>query len=146
MLLMFFAILCPFLILVRPLQRNKFFIFYFALMILSAYITEEYYFKVKPLSHKAVMLFIVYHIACINISTFFAYWADKRAAIKGDWRTPEAHLHALEFLGGWIGALFAQKIFHHKNKKHSYQIMFWLMLVLECAAIYIILKYLGFIY
>lgn len=145
MLITFLIIICPFLVLVPPLQRNKFFIFYFALMMLSAYVTENYFFKTSVLSPKTILLFVVYHLACINIATFFAYGADKKAAMRGDWRIPEAHLHALEFLGGWIGAFTAQKFFHHKSKKRSYQIMFWLMLVLQTAAIYIILKYLQLI-
>ena len=145
MLLTFLAIITPFLALVRPLQRNRFFIFYFVMMIASAYITETYYFKTALFSSKTLLLFAVYHLACINISTFLAYGADKRAAIHGDWRVPEAHLHTLEFLGGWIGAYAAQKVFRHKSKKRSYQAMFWFMLVLQGAAIYIILKYLNLV-
>ena len=145
MLLTFLIILTPFLILVRPLQRNRFFIFYFAMMILGAYITESYYFKTALFSHKTLLLFAVYHLVCINISVFWAYGVDKRAAVRGNWRIPEADLHTLEFLGGWLGAYTAQKIFHHKNKKRSYQAMFWLMLVLQGTVIYIILKYLKLI-
>jgi len=145
MLITFLVLICPFLILVPPLQRNRFFIFYFALMMLTAYITESYFFRVIAFSHKAFLIFIVYHLVCINIAAFGAYGADKKAARTGEWRIPEAHLHALEFLGGWIGAFVAQKFFHHKNKKRSYQIMFWLMLFLQGLAIYIILKYLHLI-
>ena len=145
MLLTFLAIITPFLALVRPLQRNRFFIFYFALMMASAYVTETYYFHTAFFSHQSIMLFVVYHLICINLAAFLAYGADKRAAERGDWRIPEAHLHTLEFLGGWLGAYAAQKIFHHKNKKRSYQAMFWLMLVLQGAAIYVILKYLNLI-
>lgn len=146
MLTTFFAILTPFLALVRPLQRNRFFVLYFAIMMLSAYITENYFFRVVMLSHKAFLCFIVYHLVCINFITFIAYGVDKRAAVTGSWRTPEADLHTLEFLGGWIGAFAGQKFFHHKSKKKSYQVMFWLMIVLQGAAIYIILRYLGLIH
>lgn len=145
MLLTFLIILTPFLILLRPLQRNRFFIFYFAMMMLGAYITENYYFKTALFSQKTLLLFVLYHLFCINVCAFFAYGADKRAAVRGDWRIPEAHLHTLEFLGGWLGAFVGQKIFHHKSKKRSYQAMFWFMLVLQGAAIYIILKYLNLI-
>lgn len=145
MLLTFLAIITPFLALVRPLQRNAFFVAYFALMILSAYVTESCFFWVKAFSHKAFLLFVVYHLCCINVVTFVAYGIDKRAAIRNTWRVPEANLHALEFLGGWIGAFIAQKVFRHKTKKQSYRIMFWLMLVLQIAAIYIILHYLKLI-
>lgn len=145
MLITFLAIITPFLVFIQPLQRNRFFILYFALMMLSAYITENHYFRVIMFSHKAFLVFIVYHLACINLATFIAYGADKRAAERGDWRVLEIQLHVLEFLGGWPGAFIAQKFFHHKTKKRSFQAMFWLMLVLETAAVYIILKYLKLI-
>ena len=146
MILTFLIILAPLLILVRPLQRNRFFVLYFAVMILSAYVTENYFFRVADFSSKAFLCFVVYHLCIINIVTFIAYGVDKRAAVNGTWRIPEANLHSLEFLGGWIGAFIGQKFFSHKNKKKSYQAMFWLMLVLQGAAIYIILRYLGLIH
>lgn len=146
MLITFLAIIAPFLALVPPLQRNKFFVFYFALMILSAYVTENNFFRVAAFSHKAFLIFIVYHLCFINLTTFFAYGADKKAAMRGAWRVPEAHLHALEFLGGWIGAFIGQKVFRHKIKKRSYQVMFWLMLLLQGAAVYFILHYLKLIH
>ena len=145
MLITFLAIIAPLLILVRPLQKNAFFVLYFAAMMLSAYITELYYFRVIAFSHKAFLVFVVYHLACINIVTFMAYGADKRAAVRGMWRVPEANLHTLEFLGGWIGAFVAQKVFRHKTKKKSYRVMFWLMLILQFAAVYLILHYLKLI-
>ena len=146
MVITFLALLTPFLALIRPLQRNRFFILYFALMILSAYVTENRFFRVIAFSHKAFLVFAVYHLCCINLCTFIAYGVDKKAARSGQWRIPEAHLHALEFLGGWIGAFIGQKFFKHKTKKRSYQVMFWLMLVLQGAAIYFILRYLRLIY
>ena len=146
MILTFLIILAPLLILVRPLQRNRFFVLYFAAMILSAYVTESYFFRVVSFSSKAFLCFVVYHLCLINIVTFIAYGVDKRAAVNGAWRIPEANLHSLEFLGGWIGAFIGQKFFRHKNKKKSYQVMFWLMLVLQGAAVYIILRYLGLIH
>ena len=65
--------------------------------------------------------------------TFLVYVLDKRAARRGDRRTPEATLHALELLGGWPGAFFAQRLIHHKNAKVSYQIVFWLIVAVHVA-------------
>jgi uncharacterized membrane protein YsdA (DUF1294 family)/cold shock CspA family protein len=56
---------------------------------------------------------------------FSAYIWDKQKAVTGGWRTPENTLHALELLGGWPAALVAQRLFRHKNRKVSYQIVFW---------------------
>lgn len=145
MVITFTAILAAMLALIRPLQKNAFFILYFGLMIGSAYYVERYYFHVTPFVYKTFLLFLPFHFAIINLVTFFAYGVDKHSAVKGNWRVSEANLHTLEFLGGWPGAYLGQKLFHHKTSKHSYQMMFWLMLVLQIAAVWFILKFLRII-
>lgn len=65
--------------------------------------------------------------------TFFAYWFDKSAARKAQWRTPENTLHLLGLIGGWPGALIAQKVLHHKTRKLSFQIVCWTTVVLNCG-------------
>lgn len=87
------------------------------------------------------LLFVVFQLVSINLVTVLAYYVDKRAARKGAWRVPEANLHTLEFLGGWPGALLAQKIFRHKTKKQSYQTSFMLVVAFELAIIYFIIKF-----
>ena len=140
MLITFLAVIAPFLVLIPPLQRNRFFILYFAMMMLSAYITENHYFRVVMFSHKAFLVFIVYHLCCINLATFIAYGADKRAAMRGEWRVPEMQLHALEFLGGWCGAIIAQKFFHHKTKKNYFTVGLPLIMLTQIAVIFYILN------
>lgn len=51
---------------------------------------------------------------------FGAHVIDKRAAINGRRRIPEARLHLLELLGGWPGALLAMTLVRHKTRKVSY--------------------------
>ena len=63
----------------------------------------------------------------MSLVAFLAYAFDKRSARRGDARTSEMRLHALELLGGWPGALIAQRLIRHKNAKASYQIVFWLI-------------------
>lgn len=145
MVISFSTILLGLIALVRPLQRNRFFILNSALIIGAAYITENYFFRTSVFSHKTVMLFVVYQLVFINLTTFIAYRADKRAAVRGAWRVPERDLHTLEFLGGWLGAWIAQKVYRHKTSKKSYQAMYKLMIVMEFAAVYVILKYLSLI-
>jgi uncharacterized membrane protein YsdA (DUF1294 family) len=71
--------------------------------------------------------------------TYIAYRTDKKQAKQGGWRTPENTLHLLEILGGWAGALYAQRTIYHKNKKIAYQIVFWLIVLIhQLAAAYII--------
>lgn len=145
MVMTFTAIAAGLLALIRPLQKNVFYILYFGMLVGAAWLTEKYFFRTTPFAPKTFLLFIPYHLAFINLATFMAYGADKRAAVRGDRRIPELSLHALEFLGGWPGALIGQKVFHHKTKKKSFQAMFWLMLVLQIAAVYYILNFLKII-
>ncbi len=42
---------------------------------------------------------------------FAAYWLDKFAARTGRWRTAERTLHLFGLVGGWPGALVAQRVF-----------------------------------
>jgi uncharacterized membrane protein YsdA (DUF1294 family) len=56
---------------------------------------------------------------------FVAYWIDKRRAARAEWRIREGTLHAIELLGGWPGALVAQRVFRHKWRKTGYMVVFW---------------------
>lgn len=64
---------------------------------------------------------------------FATYGIDKAAAIWGVRRIPEAFLHLLGFLGGWPGALVAQRVFRHKSGKVSFQVAFWITAALNSA-------------
>jgi uncharacterized membrane protein YsdA (DUF1294 family) len=63
------------------------------------------------------------------------YGIDKSSARSGAWRTPETSLHLLALMGGWPGALAAQRIFRHKSRKPSFQFMFWVTVVLNCGVL-----------
>ena len=46
-------------------------------------------------------------LLCLSVVTFFFYGYDKRqSAIDGAWRVPEAALHLLALVGGFVGAFF----------------------------------------
>ena len=129
-----------------PLRNNKFYLLNAALVIGAAYYFENNIFKINNiLSHKTLLLFAIFWLICINLTTFVAYGVDKRAAIKKSWRVPEKDLHMLEFLGGWIGAWIGQRFFRHKTAKRSYQNMYKLMIVLEIVAIWWLLKFFGLV-
>lgn len=145
MVLTFSVILFGLLILIRPLQRNPFYVLNSALVIGIAYVLENYYFRTTPFSHKTILLLVVIQLITINFTTFLAYFVDKRAAQKGAYRIPESNLHTLEFLGGTLGALLGQKFLHHKSKKKSYRFMFQFIVILQIVAVIAILKYLHFI-
>lgn len=66
---------------------------------------------------------------------FVAYAFDKSAARNDQRRTPENTLHLFALVGGWPGALVAQRMLRHKSKKQSFQIKFWATVVLNCGAL-----------
>lgn len=145
MVITYSIILLGLLVLFKPLQRNRFYILHAALVIGAAYYIETHWFRASVFGSKTLLLFLVFQLISINFVTFIAYGVDKRAAKKGEWRIPEADLHTLEFLGGWSGALLAQKFFRHKTKKKSFRTDFYLVILAEFAVIALILHFLGFI-
>ncbi len=145
MVLTFTIILLGLLLLIPPLQKNSFYMLHIGLVILAAYYTESHWFTTTPFHPKTLLLFLVFQLVSINLVTFIAYGADKKAAQKNSWRIPESHLHTLEFLGGWAGALLGQKFFHHKSKKRTYQTFFWMMMLFETVLIFVILRFLNII-
>ena len=62
---------------------------------------------------------------------FLYYRFDKKRAVNSGYRVPEIRLHLIELLGGWPGGLIAQQIYRHKTKKKSYQLTFWLIVILH---------------
>ncbi|RON02635.1 hypothetical protein BK658_06845 [Pseudomonas brassicacearum] len=67
----------------------------------------------------------------VSLLAYCLYWSDKRKARADSWRTPENVLHAIELAGGWPGALLAQQVFRHKTRKVSYQVVFWIIVLLH---------------
>ena len=59
-----------------------------------------------------------------SVAAWRVYRSDKKAAEAGAWRVSETMLHLLELIGGWPGAFLAQKRYHHKTRKASYQGIF----------------------
>lgn len=70
-----------------------------------------------------------------SLIAYLAYALDKSAARSGQWRTRESTLHLIGLAGGWPGALAAQRLLRHKNRKQSFQIVFWATIILNCCAL-----------
>jgi len=75
-------------------------------------------------------------VAYLGLSalTFLFYWHDKSAAHHDRRRTPESTLQVIALLGGWPGALLAQAVLRHKNRKASFQTTFWVAVVVNLVA------------
>ena len=75
-----------------------------------------------------------------SVISFLFYRHDKAAARQDQWRTGEGTLILLGLLGGWPGAFVAQQFFHHKTKKISFQIAFWITMLLNCIGLVLLLS------
>ena len=86
-------------------------------------------------NHLSPLVLIVYAVA--STITFLFYWLDKRAAKNEGQRTPESILQSLSLIGGWPGALLAQRTFKHKTAKKSFQTVFWIQVLLNTLGLII---------
>ena len=71
--------------------------------------------------------------AAMSLLTFIVYSSDKSRAAAGRRRIRESHLHALALCWGWPGALLAQRLLRHKNRKTNFQVVFWLIVAVHLA-------------
>jgi uncharacterized membrane protein YsdA (DUF1294 family) len=72
----------------------------------------------------------------INVATFALYGFDKSSARRDSRRVPEVVLHGAELLGGTPAAFIAQRVFHHKTQKGSYQLRFWLIVTVQVIVVF----------
>lgn len=77
---------------------------------------------------------IIVALGAWNLVTFIVYWFDKWMARSKGWRVPEAILFLLALVGGSVGALLAIELLHHKNRKLSFQLIIWLIILLQLTA------------
>jgi len=85
-------------------------------------------------AHKLPFSVLWFYLVASAIS-FISYSLDKSAAQNDQWRISESTLHLFGVVGGWPGALAAQRLLRHKSKKRSFQIQFWATVILNCSAL-----------
>lgn len=78
--------------------------------------------------------------ALASVVALGAYALDKRAAVRGTWRTPEARLHLIALLGGWPGALLAMRLYKHKRRKAAFVRVFWVTVVVHLAVVALLVR------
>ena len=71
------------------------------------------------------------YLAGLNAVTFSFYGFDKYQARRDGGRVPELVLHWLAILGGAVGGLAGQWLFHHKIRKQIFHIILWSSLVVH---------------
>ena len=70
-----------------------------------------------------------------SVIAFFNYARDKSAARSGQRRITEQRLLLIGLAGGWPGALLAQQTLRHKTAKRSFQLQFWVSVVVNLLAL-----------
>ena len=80
------------------------------------------------------------YLICINMITIAVYGIDKRNAVHGKWRIRVSTLLTLAAAGGSAGALLAMHLFHHKTKKKKFTIGIPLMLLVQIALFFFLVK------
>lgn len=78
-------------------------------------------------------VWVVLAYAVASVLSFVLYAADKSAARRGRWRTPESTLHFVALIGGWPGALLAQEWLRHKSRKQEFRAVFWMTVAMNLA-------------
>ena len=87
-----------------------------------------------------ISIVVLGYFPVISVITFLVYAKDKKAAQKGNWRTEESMLHFLALIGGWPGALMAQRVLRHKSRKLSFLLVFWITVVLNVGGVAFLLS------
>ena len=82
----------------------------------------------------AIRLFFLCYLPFINLLGFLSMWRDKRSAMRGTWRTPEAILFLIAFLGGSVGSYLGMQVFRHKTRHAAFRFGIPLIFFLQIAA------------
>lgn len=86
------------------------------------------------------MKFVFIYLVIVNYIAFSLYHIDKDRAVKGKQRISEKNLHSIAAIGGSLGAYLGMKTYHHKTKKTSFKIWFYLIVVVQFLLFFIIYK------
>jgi uncharacterized membrane protein YsdA (DUF1294 family) len=78
------------------------------------------------------------YLSSVNAVGFSLYALDKLAAKTGWLRVPESLLQLMALLGATPASIAAQQLFWHKTTKRSFQVLFWLIVLLQIGGIYIV--------
>ena len=84
---------------------------------------------------------LVIYLIAVNITAFVMMGMDKRRAIRHEWRIPETRLFASALLGGGAGAVIGMYTFRHKTKHWYFVVGMPLIMILNFAIIYLVVKY-----
>lgn len=76
---------------------------------------------------------LIVYLTALNIAAFIMYGADKKRAVRDEWRISEKTLMLTAAAGGAAGALLAMELFRHKTKHKKFVFGVRAMLLLWVA-------------
>jgi uncharacterized membrane protein YsdA (DUF1294 family) len=74
-------------------------------------------------------------LIALNLFTMLRFREDKKRAVAGERRIPEAHLLGLALIGGSPGALAARRMFRHKTRKQPFSTWLFLIAAIQAGVI-----------
>lgn len=87
------------------------------------------------------MRYFFYYIVIINIAGFVIMGADKKKAVRGAWRIPEASLFLVALIGGALGCTAGMHFFHHKTRHWYFRYGMPLIFLVQLSAAILICHY-----
>lgn len=82
-----------------------------------------------------IALSIASLLLLLNGWTMACFWRDKRCAVAGARRIPEARLLTLALIGGSPGALLARRLFRHKTRKQPFSALLYMIALGQCLVL-----------
>ena len=70
-------------------------------------------------------------VMLMSLVTFILFGADKRRAVRKQWRIPERTLLLFSLFFGAAGAFIGMYVFHHKTRKWKFRIAVPLLMVVQ---------------
>lgn len=67
---------------------------------------------------------LAFYCLAINLAGFYLVWSDARRAAIGQQRVPERDLLITSFMGGWLAALIARALTHHRRRELTFALRF----------------------
>jgi len=87
----------------------------------------------------ATMMVLLAVYVILNIIAFISYGWDKHKAKKDQWRTPEATLIGLAFLGPF-GATLGMQLFRHKTRKPKFKLVYVFLILHIILIAYMLIR------
>lgn len=81
------------------------------------------------------IIFYIYLLG--SIAAFCQYWLDREAEANGKKRIRTLSFHVVAALGGWPGALLAQKMLKHRNGHSIFNGFVWMSIALNLCLVYV---------